>query len=325
MEPYKLSIVIPSFNRAPFLRECLDSIFRSAEGFESYVEVLVSDNHSTDSTQEVLAAYAGRKLRLRAIRPSVHLPAESNFRFVAEKATGKYIWIVGDDDTFERKALAEVLPRLDSDAAVFVLNFSIWDNHLERLLKPRFHALASDTFFEKPDDLMTAFGLSIGLISSVVIKKDVFFALSSEEYLKYVEYGFPFVYAVYYGLLPNKKAVYLSEPLVINRAGNSGNYDWYKFFVAGSSLIFDRLNQCGYSRSSTVSAKYAVINRYVFTTVLSHKRNGANLAGVFPLLLKHYYGSARFWFLLVPELVAPGFLLRWAWSFYHKFVKHGAL
>ena len=52
MEQRLLSICIPTYNRSAYLRKCLESI-TGQEGFDDEVEVVISDNCSTDDTESV--------------------------------------------------------------------------------------------------------------------------------------------------------------------------------------------------------------------------------------------------------------------------------
>jgi cellulose synthase/poly-beta-1,6-N-acetylglucosamine synthase-like glycosyltransferase len=60
-----VSIVIPTFNQRPqFLRDSLSSALAQTYG---QIEVIVSDNHSTNGTAALLAEYDDP--RLRVVRP----------------------------------------------------------------------------------------------------------------------------------------------------------------------------------------------------------------------------------------------------------------
>jgi len=58
----KLSICIPTYNRAAFLGEALDSVIRQAT---DEVEIVVSDNASTDNTEALVREYQARFPRIR--------------------------------------------------------------------------------------------------------------------------------------------------------------------------------------------------------------------------------------------------------------------
>lgn len=52
-----VSICIPTYNRAPYLKKCLDSLVCQAEFLNGDVEIVISDNASTDDTHNVVNEY----------------------------------------------------------------------------------------------------------------------------------------------------------------------------------------------------------------------------------------------------------------------------
>ncbi len=61
--PMRLSVVLPTFNRAALLRGAIAALLRQRVDPGTY-EVIVVDNNSTDATREVVASYADARLRL---------------------------------------------------------------------------------------------------------------------------------------------------------------------------------------------------------------------------------------------------------------------
>lgn len=59
-EQYLVSICIPTYNRAPYLRKCLDSLVCQPEFLDGKVEIVVSDNASTDDTEKVAKEYSAK-------------------------------------------------------------------------------------------------------------------------------------------------------------------------------------------------------------------------------------------------------------------------
>jgi hypothetical protein len=162
---------------------------------------------------------------------------------------------------------------------------------------------------------MGHFGLHLGYISSVVINKALFLKLPFKEYEAYTEYGFSFLFAVYNGVGNGAcKVQFISEPIFCNRGGNSGNFDWYKYVVTGSSLIFDELLHKGYSKNAVLVAKKAVLTDFVLSCIIglrlkqSIQENNKALA----LLYKHYKNHWQFWVYCVPQFLVPLFLLHFA-------------
>ena len=102
-----VSIGLLVYNGIRYVAEALDSLL--AQTFED-VEIIVSDNASTDGTAELLREYAGRFERIRLFEQPRNIGAINNFNFVANQARGKYfMWAAFDDrwaPTFVEKCVA---------------------------------------------------------------------------------------------------------------------------------------------------------------------------------------------------------------------------
>lgn len=89
-----LSIVILTWNRAPFLRICLERLFASLSEDVSR-EIIIMDNASTDDTPLVLAQYE-RLPNVRVVRNDKNLRLNA-YKKLFPLAKGKYIVEVDDD------------------------------------------------------------------------------------------------------------------------------------------------------------------------------------------------------------------------------------
>lgn len=88
----KLSIGVPAYNQGSFLAETLESLLNQQTPFH---EILVSNNHSTDSTAEVLQSFAGR---IRVVTPPQHLTMAGNWNYTISQLTGDWISLLSSDD-----------------------------------------------------------------------------------------------------------------------------------------------------------------------------------------------------------------------------------
>lgn len=104
-----LSICIPTYNREGYLRECLASI--EAEGPHDQLEVVVSDNASTDHTLDVLEEFQGR-LPIRWFVQACNVGADRNFSAVVAESRGDYVWLLGDDDIVTPGSIAAIKQEL---------------------------------------------------------------------------------------------------------------------------------------------------------------------------------------------------------------------
>ena len=314
-----LSICIPTFNRAEFLKECLNSVLLSARGFEQQLEIVISDNASTDSTYDVIRVFQCSDPWIRYYRKDTTVSAEINFYDVANAATGQYIWVFGDDDRMELGAIECVLAKIESGFGLIICNYSVWDKHFSFRKKLDGLNKGKEQSFADPNLLLRRFHLYLGYISAVVFRKPIFFMLKYDEYESFVQYGFPFMYSIYTGVINDKcRATYISASIVRNRSGNASSGDeWYKVFVTGSSLIFDALSTKGYSKEAIHVAKRNVIKNCVIPRIAYEAASGTLLRiQTLNMLLPHYKGILYFWVVCLPLFLLPGrfiFVLRQAY------------
>jgi len=93
----RVSICIPVYNqRGAFLRACLQSALN-----QTYrtLEIVVSDNHSTNETPEILAEFTDP--RLKVVKPPAHLIMSAHFAFAAQQCTGDYLCFLPSDDLLQ--------------------------------------------------------------------------------------------------------------------------------------------------------------------------------------------------------------------------------
>lgn len=105
MQTSKVTIAVPTRNRAEYLRLSIASAL--AQTYPD-IEVLVSDNVSTDHTQQVLASFSD-DLRVRVIRQSAGLSMVENWNACLSAASGKYFLLLSDDDLLEPTAIEEMV------------------------------------------------------------------------------------------------------------------------------------------------------------------------------------------------------------------------
>lgn len=100
----RLSICIPTYNRVRYLKELLPSVLDQADA--EGVEVVVSDNASTDDTAEYLRAIKHPSLRWWT--NDVNIGGDRNFLKCVAEARGEYVWLFGDDDIMPAGAVKKV-------------------------------------------------------------------------------------------------------------------------------------------------------------------------------------------------------------------------
>jgi len=93
----KLSICIPTFNRAKYLSNCLQSIISMNKPKGLNYEVCISDNGSNDNTKEIINN-AKKHIDIKFNKNETNLGIPRNFIKVVSMAVGEFVWLIGDDD-----------------------------------------------------------------------------------------------------------------------------------------------------------------------------------------------------------------------------------
>lgn len=105
MNELVLSVIVPVYNTAPWLRRCLDSI--CAQSYRN-LEILCVNDGSTDNSAEILAEYAARDERIRVFtQVNAGLSAARNTAL--EHATGEWVTGVDSDDYLAPDAYARAV------------------------------------------------------------------------------------------------------------------------------------------------------------------------------------------------------------------------
>ena len=90
-----ISLVIPTRERATYLKESL----RTATTIQDpEIEIVVSDNYSSDDTRQVVQSF--NDPRIRYVNTGSRVSMRQNFEFSLENSKGDYVMYIGDDDGF---------------------------------------------------------------------------------------------------------------------------------------------------------------------------------------------------------------------------------
>ncbi|MGB9181005.1 MAG: glycosyltransferase [Pyrinomonadaceae bacterium] len=90
-----VTIGMPVYNAERYLRLALSSLL--SQDYSNF-ELLISDNASTDATEEICREYAARDSRIRYFRNETNIGSAKNFSRLLELGSGKYfMWSAHDD------------------------------------------------------------------------------------------------------------------------------------------------------------------------------------------------------------------------------------
>ena len=121
-----ITVLIPTFNRAKYIGECLDSIFSQTM---PATQIIVVDDGSSDNTKEILKPYMGEIEYLYLYQKGK--PSAINYGL--SRVSGDYLWIFDDDDVALPNALERFVTPLEkySDYAFSFSTFFYTSTSLE--------------------------------------------------------------------------------------------------------------------------------------------------------------------------------------------------
>jgi glycosyltransferase involved in cell wall biosynthesis len=111
----RVSIGLPVRDGENYLAGALESIL--AQTYSDF-ELIISDNASTDRTEEICRAYAARDGRIQYFRNEENLGAAENFNHALELAAGEYFKWAAHDDLCAPDYLARCVEILDREPEV---------------------------------------------------------------------------------------------------------------------------------------------------------------------------------------------------------------
>jgi len=242
------SVVVSCYNQEAYIEACLDSILGQNIDFDC--EVIVSDDCSTDRTQQILRAYANRYPgRLKLLLREKNVGAALNYHGVHKMASGEIVYHFDGDDV--------MLPgKLQQQYDVFKMYPDVNVVFHKAIYFSDDHSYSSETQY--PDVTAQKVSLislqemarwgAIAVHSSYAYRRVSRRAVIAREFMEW--------FFVIDSLLPNKKAAYINAPLVLYRCNPSaGSYlsttagkiksytiylnDLYGYFYAQPSLRAD--------------------------------------------------------------------------------------
>jgi len=109
----KVSVVIPSYNHAKFVRETIESVL--SQSFQD-LEVVVTDDYSSDATAQAVRAIADSRVSFAALSRNSGVCVAVNTSI--QRSTGEYVAMLSSDDQFLPGKLEQQVKLLDANADV---------------------------------------------------------------------------------------------------------------------------------------------------------------------------------------------------------------
>ena len=303
----KLSIAIPTYNGAKYIREALDSIIAQLDDIDEEPEIVISDNASTDETPEVIREYQKKYPFIKYFRNEKNMGFDRNLDLIFKRAKGEYVWLLSDDDTLKEKSISIFLDKLNKyrNPSVLFLNYSECDVNMNECSHRYRLDIHKDIYCEDGDIFFRESKFLFGLVSSLVIKRLEWNQVNIDKYID-IRYGSVHVAAII-EILKNQPSVIISNKLVNLRMGNSswGSEGTFLYHVFNLVKIFQGMKNLGYEKGTY---DYLIGNMYKanLKAVLAANSQGLkNKKNVVINMIKCYKKYPLFWLIQLPLLIIP--------------------
>lgn len=231
-----LTIAIPTYNRARFLDKALSSISSQLKNRSLPIELIVSDNCSTDATEQVVSNHICEGLAIRYIKNFENRGADFNIGQCYLEAKGTYVLTLGDDDLLIEGALANILSVISNfpDFGILHLNWCLNTKNIENKLNQ-----IKIQRFDDYEHFLKKINHNVTFISGNIIRSVYIDQVDLKDYYNSNLIQLPlFLNAI----LNSKYNLVLTNPTIAVPLDNSGGYSICTVFGKNINGIFEKLS-----------------------------------------------------------------------------------
>ena len=293
--PVALTIAIPTYNRAIYLNDCLNSIFKQIKNYK--INILVSDNCSTDNTENIVQNYIKNGNNILYIKNKTNIGPDRNIIQCITSSTSDYVLVLGDDDIIADgglKIIYESLLSKNEYGIVFVNSgyiktqknntpIIVYDNKIK--------------FVSKINYFLTF------ISTNIVNKKFINFNNINRD----IDTNLNQVH-VYLEAIFNAPLNAIITPILILNGNNHiqyNNYNFFEVFGTNFNLILDRNEKYRKELKNIINKN--LINTFFIGILIALKKEKIkiNFIKILKIMLPIYYPYFKFWYKFLPILFCP--------------------
>ena len=278
-----VSVIIPNYNHAPFLKQRIDSVL--SQTFEDF-EIIILDDYSTDDSREIIEQYRKHPKVTRIVYNEINSGGVfKQWVKGIEMAEGKYIWIAESDDYADEKFLEEAVKTLKKNpfAGMVFTDTTVVDaegkilavtSETKRTAYPQLADSGNIINSDNGGPFLVS-EMVIENASSAVFRKSALMEIDFNPLAKYSNTGDRFVYI---GIALNSDIIFLPQRLNFMRSHehnttrkNSENGNLHRDRLAVMLYYFDHLVTSSLNRQHV--RKFYKNNYLYFMTHGSYEAN----------------------------------------------------
>ncbi len=297
-----LTIAIPTYNRSLYLAQLL-TVLTPQLFQESRVELIISDNASTDDTQFMIATFQRDGLICRYLKNESNLGPDGNILRCFEEANGKYVWVFGDDDIMVPGTIEKIRKLLEVNEYTMIYvqphgctreEQLINIHHLEK--DPVVYTCATE-YARKVNNMLT-------FISSNIINKDALTAMGNIDFKAGIGTHLVQMSWTYAALNNFKSALFIPQVTVLSLSNNSGGFGICKVMGENLSMMARKLIK---SKRIVQILESATLRECLPYYIVKMKESSYTLypESAHEILFKHFKNNISYWIFVYPIIQLP--------------------
>ncbi|MCW4782451.1 glycosyltransferase family 2 protein [Enterobacter chuandaensis] len=307
-----LSIVIPTYNRLKYLNELLDNLLTEITTLEdkASLEIIVSDNASTDNVLAVIEEFREKGLAVQYSRNDVNIGMDGNFHKCLNLAKGDYFWMFGDDDLIVEGSIKKIIHLLISGENINIISLGC---------KPKVNNDKTESAMQyklsikevSEVEFIASVGVMISFISSIIIKNNK--ESLGNDLVKFYGTHLIQLFWILKTIRSGTGLVIIEDKLVRAAIDNTGGYKLFTVF----SESFVKLIDYYYSRDEieSILIRKKLINFLLYYVSLPKKQDGFQKENYIPICDEAFGGITTYKYLLryffkYPLLAKGGIMIK---------------
>lgn len=283
-----LSVCIPTYNRSDYLSKGLISVAGQIDSENlPLVELVISDNASTDKTPGVVSEFVAQhpELRVSYHRNEKNLGIDANIYAVIKLAVGTFVFMLSDDDILLPGALSRIIKQIMESPQIDAIcpNFQA-SAQVEHETTLPWLILDRDRVINSKDDSLSILGTLLTYLSCLIFRKDL---VADKDYNDRVGTFLLCSYLFVDVIKASQQSLVFKKPCLAARPNHSLSYDMIRVFVSEFARVLEYAGKNGFSDHvrRTVLSSHA---RWLVGSIYHYKKTSYR-----PNLLRRSKDTAR--------------------------------
>jgi glycosyltransferase involved in cell wall biosynthesis len=331
-ENFLLTIGIPTFNREHSLSRTLEDLIKQVRSSknQSNIEILVSDNCSTDNTRSIVKNYMGvnEDISLSYFKNQSNLGYDGNCNQVFKYAQGCFVWLMSDDDAIDNFAVKKIynICKKYSNVDVIFINYRLYDSTFTDVISGSDCNLEGENIeLTNANSFYDITNFSNSFVSSNVIKASCWRKAYRKEYLGTLWIHFYIVRDI----LTRGESLVIKTPILkmgsLDVADSrkekhvQGQYDFYLEAHKNFVRFVHELPEKGYAINLYNKAKEKLLGetlrQIIRNKYTSNSYDIEHLVHTYKWSKVYFGNKVFYWTLIVPILFSPIFFWKLSYNF----------